>query len=501
MKAGVVTLLLATLLLPRTLRAQASPYVSLDDPRLVLFEHLIARGEVRDPHPFVRPLKRAEMDAALAEATPSARSRGIVDRLCSSWQAGGSGWTAAALAGGQAYTRARRDLLHPAGPGGVRPYSEVGGSATAGPVTGAARGIWEPRLEDDPDWTDDASGAPRSTSFRLADTYLGAGNTVGGAMYGTLSRNWGPSMTTGLPIGNDGYAPALLALDLRLGPVTAVTMGGPLRAVANPVITDVQRRFTARRLDVRLARNAWLGVWESGISSTGSSGVLATLADPFRPLLLDRIIGGNEDDRNLLLGVDFAVRPGRALLIEGQAALDDVGSSGDPNDADRPPRWGGALALSGPLGGSLSWRGRLTAGSSLLYRTPRPEEYYSDGTIGLGRNYADNVVATVSVGVPVRAAWLVTPELTWQRQGEGDLQSPFPEGAELAATPTFFIGTPSTLWRAGGSIVGQEGPVALLGFVGVQHQLNADHVPGQTRTRLEARLQATMGFSLGGTWR
>lgn len=502
MRADLTVVLTVALLVPSVLTAQASPYLSLDDPRLVLFDHLVARGEVRDPNPFIRPFRQAEMDAVLAAAATSApSSRAIVTRLRSGTPAGRGAWTVAALGGGQAYSRARRDLLHPAGAGGVRPYGELRGSVTTGPVAGAVRGLWEPRLEDDPDWTDATSGAPRTAEFRLADTYVAAGPEWGRVMYGVLDRNWGPAPTSGIPIGHDGYAPALLAFDVQVGRVTATTMGGPLRPVADPVTVDVQRRFTARRLDLRLGDNTHLGFWESGISSTGQSGVLATVADPFRPLLLERVFGGSEDDRNLLLGVDFSLRAGPGLLIEGQAALDDAGSDGELDDAKRPARWGGALGLAGPLGAALSWRGRLTAGSSLLYRTPRPEEYYSDGAIGLGRNHADNVAATVSIGVPVRSAWLLQPELTWQRQGEGNLQAPFPEGDDLAATPSFFIGTPSTLWRAGASFAGQEGPVSLLGFAGVQHQLNADHVPGQTRTRLEARIQATMGFSLGGTWR
>jgi hypothetical protein len=492
--------LVATLLLPSALAAQSSPYLPADDPRMALVEHLIARGEMPDPRPFVRPVRLAELEAALARANPRSRpSRAIVDGLRPASLR--PDWKLTALAGGQAYSRARRDLLHPAGAGGARPYTEVRGALAAGPVAGAVRALWEPRLDDDPDWTDPASGAPRDAVVRLSDTYLTAGTMSAGVMYGVLTRSWGPSLTTGVPLGADGYAPPLLGFEGRLGPVTAMTMGGPLRPVANPVVQGVQRRFTARRLDVRLGRAAHLGLWESGISSTGSSGVAATLADPWRPLLLERLFGGSADDRNLLLGLDLSVRAGRALLVEAQAALDDEGSSGGPDDAARPARWGGALGLAGPLGTSLSWRGRISAGSSLLYRTPRPEEYYSDGMIGLGRNSADNVAATLSVGVPVRGAWLVTPELTWQRQGEGTLQDPFPEGEALATTPAFFIGTPSTLWQAGASFAGQQGPVALLGVAGVQHQRNADHVPGQVRTRVEARIQATIGFSIGGAWR
>ena len=41
--------LLCGVLAPARLAAQASPYLSLDDPRLPLLEQLIARGDVADP--------------------------------------------------------------------------------------------------------------------------------------------------------------------------------------------------------------------------------------------------------------------------------------------------------------------------------------------------------------------------------------------------------------------------------------------------------------------
>ena len=40
--------------------AQSSPYLPLDDPRLPPLEHLIARGDIADPSPMVRPFTRAD---------------------------------------------------------------------------------------------------------------------------------------------------------------------------------------------------------------------------------------------------------------------------------------------------------------------------------------------------------------------------------------------------------------------------------------------------------
>jgi hypothetical protein len=61
-------------LTPLRARAQASPYLPLDDPRLPLLEHLIARGDVADPSPLARLVRRA--DAMRGPATHAAHQAG-----------------------------------------------------------------------------------------------------------------------------------------------------------------------------------------------------------------------------------------------------------------------------------------------------------------------------------------------------------------------------------------------------------------------------------------
>jgi hypothetical protein len=58
--------------------AQASPYLPVDDSRLPLLEHLIARGDIEDPSPKIRPFQFADalrvLEAAdTASATTSGR--------------------------------------------------------------------------------------------------------------------------------------------------------------------------------------------------------------------------------------------------------------------------------------------------------------------------------------------------------------------------------------------------------------------------------------------
>jgi hypothetical protein len=222
------------------------------------------------------------------------------------------------------------------------------------------------------------------------------------------------------------------------------------------------------------------------------------LLSPVQPVAL-RHFFSSTDDINVLFGSDLSWRPSPGLRLEAQAALDDVGSAG-ADGAKRPARWATTLGGAGAMGPTLSWRAVVSAASSLVYRTPRPEEYFTDGGIGLGRNSGDQVRATLSVTIPVQTAWLVSPTLTWQRQGEGGLNQPFPAGDQLARTPTLFIGTPATTWQAGFQFAGLPAPVAVQGYGGVSRVTNLDNIPGNSRTRFEAWLQATVGFSLGGSF-
>src|SRR5450432_3235825 len=66
---SIVTLLaLGAITATRVAAAQGSPYIALDDPRLPMLELLIARGDVSDPTPQVRPLLQRQVVGALHAA-------------------------------------------------------------------------------------------------------------------------------------------------------------------------------------------------------------------------------------------------------------------------------------------------------------------------------------------------------------------------------------------------------------------------------------------------
>src|SRR5574338_303124 len=123
------------LVLPAALVAQASAYIPLDDTDLPLLEHLIARGDVEDPSPMLRPFRAADAERVLALAdTAGAPNRALIARLSAQFEpaATPAWWRGTARGGFQAYTHGRRDELHPAGDGGVQPYADVTLSAGFG---------------------------------------------------------------------------------------------------------------------------------------------------------------------------------------------------------------------------------------------------------------------------------------------------------------------------------------------------------------------------------
>jgi hypothetical protein len=476
--------------------AQASAYLSLDDPRSALLEHLIARGDVADPTPMFRPWRWADLVRSLkaAKLAPASVSGRMVSGLAQGLAEAPRGYAVEARAGLQSATHARRDLLQPAGSGGAWPFGEAAVRAHYGPVAVAVRSTFEPRLRHDPDWVDASSTEPRTAQWRVAEATASFQTTTVRVTLGRQAQQWGPLGLSGLALSDEAYPRTGLLLEVSLGPFRLAAEGAELRHVADAMVPGA-RHFVAHRLGVRLSPKLHIAVWETGVVSQRSGGTGAFLLDPFRPLVIGHLVG-LPDDRNILLGTDLAWRPNSRLLLEAQGALDDFGSD-DPASA-RPARWGMILGASGPIGANLSWQSRFTAATSLAFRTHTPEQNYTDGGVGIGRNSADQAEFRFSLGVPVNPRWLLRPEVAVLRQGEGSLDDAFPTGAELAATPTFFIGTVSTTWRSGLGIIGWQGPLALAAFGGLQHTRNAEHLSGRMQTRFEGRFQATMGFTLGG---
>lgn len=479
-----------------SLAAQGSPYVPLDDPSLPLLEYLIERGDVEDPSPMVRPFRRADAVRVLAAAdTVGSASAGMIGELLEYFgrESGEQTWAAELRAGGQAYTAARRDLLHPAGDGGVAPYADLSLRAVFGSIVAVTRPAIENRVADDPDWPGrrnvDIAG-------RLVEGYLGAQFRFARLAYGQLDHNWGPVGLPGIPLSNVSYERQGLLVEvgnrtLRLTALATDLQDGPDSAgVTN------HRYYFVHRLAARLSPRLELAAWEGNVLAGAERNFETRYRNPLSFGYLANTIGLG-DRGNEILGLDARWRAFGRTTLEAQLALDDFWYKDRDQNRDR---WALTFAASGPLAGTASWRVMYSQVSSLALRAFNRAENFTDAGVGIGRNFSDNDHLLLRVSLPVRNRWLVTPELALFRQGEGRIEDPYPAPPERAGTPALFIGTVERTWRAAIALRGREGPLALSGEAGFHHVVNAGHQPGLTDNRVEARVQATLGVGWWGSF-
>jgi len=477
--------------------AQASPYLPLDDPRLPLLEHLIARGDIADPSPMVRPFRRADALRVLTGADTSGESTAALIRQLRAElrePSDSQRWLLSARAGGQAYSHIRRDLYHPLGPDGVRPYAELLGEAALGPFALVSRLAAEPRITDDPEWP---GRRDLDLAWRMAEAYLSAQFKYGSLFYGQMDRNWGPVGIEGIGLSDYGYSETELAFEVGVDALRLAGLARSLEDARDGTGERIHRYFFAHRFGVRVSDRLRLGLWETTVLAGADREFDGRYRNPLSLLLLANQYGLGADG-NVLFGLDAHYRVGKGTTLEAQLGIDDLQYE-NTSGADRyPNRWAFTLAAHGPLGSRLSWRGLYTQASSLAFRTLDPFENLTDGGVGLGRNFADMDRVTLTVSVPAGTRWLLTPELTLQRQGEGDINDPFPAPDEAGAVPQLFIGTVERTWRAAVAVSGRQGPLDLRATAGLHHVVNAGNQEGDTENSFVGRLQATLGFTLRG---
>ena len=503
MHAPISALLVATalagVLAPAPARAQASPYIPLDDPRLPLLEHLIARGEVEDPSPMIRPFRRADAAYVLAAADTAGGSPTgeLVHLLRQAFEdAPGNQWQLEGRAGAQAYTHARRELLHPAGADGVRPYVEVGGEAEFGPVVLVSRPAVEPRLASDPDWL---GRREIKVSGRMVEAYLSAQVKYGSVFYGQMDRNWGPVGLPGIPLSNYSYERQGLAIEIGNRDLRLAALATDLLDETDSLGRTVHRYYFVHRLHARLSRRLSIGPWEGIVLAGADRGFETRYRNPLSFAYLANTIGLG-DRGNVILGLDARWQAFGHTSLQAQLALDDFWYDDRQRNRDR---WALTLGAEGPLFRAAAWHALYTQVSSLALRTFNSAENFTDGGVGIGRNFSDQDELSLRVTLPVRHYWLLSPELTLLRQGEGRIDDPYPQpdANGVLTTPALFIGTVERTYRVALGLSGRTGPLDLTANAGFHHVVNSENQEGRTVNRFEGRLQMTLGLSRRGVLR
>ncbi|MGH7658075.1 MAG: hypothetical protein ACREL6_07555, partial [Gemmatimonadales bacterium] len=495
---------LALCLLTSPLQGQASLYVPLDDARLPMIEHLIARGVLRDPQPFVRPFRRADLLEMITRAESTATGA-TARRLAELREAYAepeekTWWRLTPRAGGEMYSDARRDLLHPAGPDGIEPYVELSGSLAFGPVILATRPVIQPRLLDDPDWP---GRKDLEISGRQADAYISAQFEFGRLFYGQQDRNWGPVGLPGIPLSNYSYGRPELGFEIGTGRIRFMTLASNLGDETNLQGETVHRYFFAHRLSARLSDRIHLALWETVVLAGEDRNFDARFRNPLSLSLLENAYGlGGET--NSILGADLQWKISRAATFQGQFALDDLTYEDRGSPTRNPDRFAFTLMGFGPLGSELGWRAWYTFASSLAFRTFDDQfQDFIDQDVGIGRNFADNDQIGAEVSVPVTNSLLLTPGMTFLRQGEGRITDPYPPSgsAQLGSTPQHLIGVVEKTLRLGLRAEGWRGPLRFQLEAGVAHVANEGHVAGADDEVFTSRVMVTYGFDWQGRLR
>lgn len=481
----------------------ASAYVPLDSPLLPLFEHLVARGDIVDPSPMIRPFRQLDALRALrgADTVDHPRLAGQVRLLAEAWDTlpSDAGWELAPRAGVQVYSTPRRDLLRAVGDDGVKPYAELGASARFGNIVAVTRPVVEPRLTDDPEW---AGRRELEITGRMADAYISGQWRWLTLLYGQLDRNWGPVGVAGIPLSNVGYGRPEVSLGLGTDRLRLSAIASGLQSETDSTSGDVIRRyFFAHRLDARLSSRLRLALWETGIVAGKDRDFDARFRNPVALLLLANQYGLGDRENNLMVGLDAWWKVTGSVSLAAQLAIDDLQYQNRGSDTRYPDRYAFTLALQGPLGPAMSWRALYTQASSLAFRTFQQGQAFTDNGTGIGRNQDDYDQFSAFATIPLASHWLLTPEATLIRQGSGRIADPVPpsNSTEAGSTPQLFIGTVERTYRMALEASGARGAVALTASAGYHHRVNADNVAGRTRDQFVGRIYLTLGLRRRGT--
>ncbi len=484
---------------------QASAYVPVGHGTMPYVEHLIALGVIRDPTPLTRPLRRADLVAALRSADTArvaAPVRASVRRLLAELgdpAERGDHFRVEARAGVAAATEPLRDPLAvdrgvprlADGPGRAFVSADVALTAQFGPFVAVTHPGEDTRLRFDPEWYD-----TRRNGLRVQEAYLSAQGRYGEAFFGTLDRNWGPSGVAGLLLSDNPYNLNHFYLRAGTSTVQLQAIATELDPATDSIGATVNRFMLQHRVYLHPTSSRWtLALWEGSVWSG-----VGRQAEPWYLNILDvglLVQGYGVGNVNNFLGLDVERRGTTTAFA--QVMLDDIQYEHRIATDQKPASYGLTLGAKGPVpGGNASWTLFYTQVANLTYRNEDNFQIPLFHGLGTGRNFADYDQTTLKLGVLTARGILLEPELTLLRQGEGDPRLPHPLPPSYPSTPTLFEGVMERTWRVALGADGQHGHWRVSGNGGVHFIANADHVRGATRTLWVGSLGVTHGFAKQG---
>ena len=481
--------------------AQApSRYVPVEGWIAPYVEHLIRAGVIDDPRPLTRPLKRHEVLASLDAADTTGLQRGIratIRYLREEISApGGAPHAGLELWGGASFaTHARRDPLRETGGDNVSPH--LGGQlhATIGPVLMSTSPYTERRFKKDPDWV-----GSRATTIpgRFTDSYVSAQAKYGEIFFGRVSRNWGPPGFAGMLISPEPYSYDHVAAHLGTRAVRMEALVAQLDDFADSTGSAIRRYWASYRLVVQpedwLTATLTHGTLWQGV---GRGWELHWL-NPFSLSFITRLDEGLLDSINSVFGFELRLTLPQGPTLQGSLLVDDL-SSLPTLQSTAQDRFAATGLVDIPLSPVSAVRVLGTVVTSLAYRSPQGPEYsLLIRNVGLGRNFSDYAQVSVTGTVLAYSMVMISPELTFLFQGEGDIRDPFPPIPD-PTIPTVFIGTVERTVRM--AVAARAQLLSSLDIdldAGVHVIGNSGHVSGASKTKFVGRLGVS--YRIGWGW-
>ncbi len=483
---------------------QASAYVPLDDWTMPYVEHFIATGAIPDPAPLTRPLRRADVLRALAAADTlhqSPAATATLRRLRAALAGDGTGprFRVAGGVGAALANYARRDALAAIDSTGPRQSGGRHGTAggdlelelVTGHVVAATRLQLDTRLKYDPDWF---GKKDRAIAGRTAETYLDAQWTFGDVFFGRMDRNWGPPGIQGLllsanPYGLDHFAISVGSAKLQFQAIaTQLDDRDSMGLVVHRFMVQHRLLFAPQRWGVAL--------WEGTVLAGRDRSFEAWYLNALNVGILEQWNSGGNVNSFVGLDVEHRAR----VSPFGQLMLDDIQVDRAGATDQKPVSYALTLGARGGIGNAATgWRVYYTRVTNLTYRNEDSLQVPLYHLLGTGRNFDDYDQLTGTIALLPRAGLLLTPEVTYLRQGEGDPRLPHPTVSAYPTTPTIFQGVVERTLRV--AVTGSYAPSAriALGFdAGVHRISNFQHASGDTRTRFLGRVTLTYRFQRVG---
>jgi hypothetical protein len=489
---------------PRTLSAQASAYVPLDDISYAYIDALMARGWFRELSALERPFTGRALITAIDSARAHEPRRVIGSYLDALYRAvqkyavrPGNDDTASAQIFRARFsadfyltsqTSGRRELmLADEKSDAARPGATIRLVLAGGPAVGFVRTLIDSRLNADPEFS---GRKDRKLAGRTEEGYLSGQWKYGELTFGRLARNWGPSTLQGLELGNYAYTYDHLYGLLGTDKLHFSTVVARLDNFTLPSGQVDQRFFSIHRLAVR--RASWeIAATESYVYSGPGRGFEPSLVNPFNIYSLSW--RDENQEGNLGLGAEIAFRSRRVGTLAAHIFLDDLQIDRcDPLCAE-PTSYGFTLAAEGlPLAGEQRLFASYTRVSNLAYHTPNPSEAYSMLGVGLGRGFSDYDEVKVGADIALVPRTPLRLYVAHRRQGEGDYRATYPAPADYATTPGIFSGVVMGVTRVALSGASRWKEVEVSADLGANHSTNFLHVDGVTKTAFEGRMKVAI---------